>query len=100
LSRLLKLVCVLAALVLGAGALASGAYASHSACGNLLRGPRAAAEPRDAPDDDGHGNSASASARCEVELSWHTVAPSANSVHRPSFDATDPASYDWAAYDP
>ncbi len=35
-----------------------------------------------------------------VELSWHTVAPAANSTHRPSFDATDPASYDWAAYDP
>jgi hypothetical protein len=35
-----------------------------------------------------------------VELSWHTVAPSPNSTHRPSFDATDPANYDWAAYDP
>jgi hypothetical protein len=35
-----------------------------------------------------------------VELSWHTVAPRPNSTHRPSFDATDPANYDWAAYDP
>ncbi len=35
-----------------------------------------------------------------VELSWHTVAPSANSVRRPAFDATDPSRYDWAAYDP
>ncbi len=35
-----------------------------------------------------------------VELSWHAVAPRANSVHRPSFDATNPASYNWANYDP
>jgi hypothetical protein len=35
-----------------------------------------------------------------VELSWHAVAPAANSAHRPSFDATDPASYNWSEYDP
>jgi len=35
-----------------------------------------------------------------VELSWHTVAPGANSVHRPTFDATDPANYNWSQYDP
>jgi len=35
-----------------------------------------------------------------VELSWHAVAPRANSVHRPSFDATNPASYNWSLYDP
>ena len=28
------------------------------------------------------------------------MAPRSGSVHRPSFDATDPASYDWALYDP
>jgi hypothetical protein len=35
-----------------------------------------------------------------VELSWRNVAPAANSAHRPSFAATDPASYNWSEYDP
>jgi hypothetical protein len=35
-----------------------------------------------------------------VELSWRTVAPDSRSVHRPSFEATNPAAYDWTAYDP
>jgi hypothetical protein len=35
-----------------------------------------------------------------VELSWHAVAPGADSRRRPAFDATDPASYNWALYDP
>ena len=34
-----------------------------------------------------------------VELSWHTVAPQPNSIHRPAFDATDPAAYNWGRYD-
>jgi hypothetical protein len=34
-----------------------------------------------------------------VELPWHTVAPSPDSSKRPSFDATDPASYNWSGYD-
>ena len=34
-----------------------------------------------------------------VELSWHTVAPQPNSIHRPAFDATDPAAYNWSRYD-
>ena len=35
-----------------------------------------------------------------VELSWHAVAPAANSTRRPAFDETDPASYNWSQYDP
>jgi hypothetical protein len=35
-----------------------------------------------------------------IELSWHAVAPGANSTHRPAFDATDPAAYNWSLYDP
>ena len=35
-----------------------------------------------------------------VELSWHAVAPRANSTHRPAFDATDPVAYNWSLYDP
>ena len=34
-----------------------------------------------------------------VELYWHTVAPAPNSRKRPNFDATNPASYNWGAYD-
>jgi hypothetical protein len=34
-----------------------------------------------------------------VELYWRSVAPGASSSRRPHFDATDPASYHWGAYD-
>jgi hypothetical protein len=34
-----------------------------------------------------------------VELYWASVVPSRDSATRPSFDATDPANYDWAPYD-
>jgi hypothetical protein len=34
-----------------------------------------------------------------VELAWHGVAPAPDSAKRPSFDATNPGSYDWSAYD-
>jgi hypothetical protein len=33
-----------------------------------------------------------------VELKWYEVAPGANSATEPSFEATNPASYDWGAY--
>jgi hypothetical protein len=35
-----------------------------------------------------------------VELYWHEVAPGANNTARPTFDATNPASYNWGQYDP
>src|SRR5690242_12826210 len=35
-----------------------------------------------------------------VELYWRDVAPAGFSPRRPSFDAADPASYDWGQYDP
>ena len=35
-----------------------------------------------------------------VELAWYDVAPGPASVTRPSFDATDPAAYNWSKYDP
>jgi hypothetical protein len=34
-----------------------------------------------------------------VELYWYDVAPSPKSAARPHFDATNPASYNWSAYD-
>jgi hypothetical protein len=35
-----------------------------------------------------------------VELSWASVVPSAGSATKPAFDATNPASYNWALYAP
>lgn len=35
-----------------------------------------------------------------IELEWASVAPGAKSARRPSFDATNPASYNWGLYDP
>jgi hypothetical protein len=34
-----------------------------------------------------------------VELAWADVAPGAHSTKKPSFDATDPARYNWSSYD-
>jgi hypothetical protein len=34
-----------------------------------------------------------------VELYWADVAPGAQSRHRPNFEATNPAAYNWGAYD-
>jgi hypothetical protein len=33
-----------------------------------------------------------------IELYWYDVAPGAGSASKPSFDATDPAAYDWGDY--
>ena len=35
-----------------------------------------------------------------IELSWASVVPSAGSATKPAFDATNPASYNWALYAP
>jgi hypothetical protein len=35
-----------------------------------------------------------------VELTWRNVAPRPTSARRPSFDATNPANYNWGEYDP
>jgi hypothetical protein len=34
-----------------------------------------------------------------IELSWYAVAPGHDSARRPSFDAANPSSYQWGAYD-
>jgi hypothetical protein len=35
-----------------------------------------------------------------VELVWRNVAPAPTSARKPSFDATNPANYNWGEYDP
>jgi hypothetical protein len=35
-----------------------------------------------------------------IVLYWHDVAPDADASSHPSFDATNPANYDWSRYDP
>ncbi len=34
-----------------------------------------------------------------IELSWNAVSPGNESAKRPNFNATEPAAYDWGAYD-
>jgi hypothetical protein len=97
-SRPRKLICLAAVLSLSACALAPGASASSSQSTffespGLLLNP--ATRPRTVATLQRLGVRA-----LRVELSWHAVAPGANSAHRPAFDATDPASYHWSLYDP
>jgi hypothetical protein len=97
-SRLRQLVCVLALFSLSAGGLAAVASASSTQA-TFFESPALLLNP---------STRASTMATLQrlgvralrVELSWRTVAPAANSTRKPSFDATNPASYDWSRYDP
>ncbi len=97
-SRLRKLICALALFSLSAGGLAAVASASSSQA-TFFESPALLLNP---------STRASTVATLQrlgvralrVELSWRSVAPAANSTRKPSFDATDPASYDWSRYDP
>jgi hypothetical protein len=96
--RLRKLSCALLVSLLAASVLASGALASHSQP-TFFESPGLMLNPVTRPATMATLQKLGVRA-IRVELAWHTVAPAADSVHRPSFDATDPASYDWRAYDP
>src|SRR6201987_2699497 len=93
------LLAALVALVTCAGgaAVAAPAYASHNQptffeASSILLNP---------------GKRAAAMAQLQtlgvtalrVELYWQHVAPGANSVSKPAFNAEDPNSYNWGAYD-
>ncbi|HEY4895670.1 MAG TPA: hypothetical protein VII01_06245 [Solirubrobacteraceae bacterium] len=97
-SRLNKLGLALALCMLSLAALSSGASASHGQT-TFFESPALLLNPATRP-----GTVATLQQLgvrgVRVELSWHEVAPAANSSRRPSFDATDPASYNWAKYDP
>src|SRR6185437_9050390 len=85
-----KLKLVLAVAALAASATPSPAQASHSQQ-TFFEAPSLLLNPR---------TRQPTLSSLRIELSWHAVAPRANSTHRPSFDATDPAAYNWSLYDP
>jgi hypothetical protein len=96
--RIRKLICAMFASMLAAGAVGAGqASASHGQVtffegSNLLLSP--ATRPHALAQMQWLGVKA-----VRVELYWHDVAPNPNSATRPSFDATNPAAYNWGQYD-
>lgn len=97
-SRLRKLSFALLLWTSAVAALASVAFASHSQP-TFFESPGLFLNPATRPATMATLQKLGVRA-VRVELSWHTVAPGADSVHRPSFDATDPANYNWSEYDP
>ena len=92
-SILIATVCALAALLAPAAAHASHSQALTFEATSDLKNPATRAQAFD--------DIASLGVHSmRVVLYWHDVAPQPNSRIRPSFDATDPAGYDWSAYDP
>ncbi|HEX9481523.1 MAG TPA: hypothetical protein VF927_05440 [Solirubrobacteraceae bacterium] len=97
-SRLRKLVCALALFSPSAGGLAAVASASSSQA-TFFESPALLLNPSTRVSTIATLQRLGVRA-LRVELSWRSVAPAANSTRKPSFDATDPASYDWSRYDP
>jgi hypothetical protein len=91
--QLVLLAAVLAALLAASPAGASSAQQTYFESPNLLLNP--VTRPATLAKLQRLGVKA-----LRIELSWHAVAPAANSTHRPAFDATNPAAYNWALYDP
>jgi hypothetical protein len=88
------LVCALAAGAAGApSALASHSQATYFEASNLLLNPAKRAQTFQQLEHLGVK-------ALRVEMYWYEVAPSPASATRPNFDATNPAVYNWAAYDP
>ncbi|HWX75798.1 MAG TPA: hypothetical protein VNZ05_10850 [Solirubrobacteraceae bacterium] len=95
--RIRTLLAVLLSASLGAGASASPALASHSES-VFFEGSTILLNPKTREHAVAQLQHLGVSA-LRVELYWVNVAPSANSSHRPSFDATNPANYNWGGYD-
>jgi hypothetical protein len=91
--RRVLIICCLLSLALPAAALAGqGQTVSFEAPRDLLDPAR-----REAALDEIQGLGVRA---LRVILYWRDVAPQPGSSRVPAFDATDPAAYDWAKYDP
>ena len=92
-STLIATVCALAALLAPAAAQASHSQSLTFEATSDLKNPATRTQA--------FGDIASLGVHSmRVVLYWHDVAPQPDSRIRPSFDATDPAGYDWSAYDP
>jgi len=97
-SRIRMLLISLLASALLAGAAGTGqALASHGQI-NYFEGSTDLLEPASRPHALEQLQSLGVRA-LRVELQWADVAPGPDSATRPSFDATNPASYQWGQYD-
>lgn len=96
--RLRKLSCALIVCLALAGGLSSAASASHAQT-VFFEAPSQLLNPESRPSTILTLQKLGVRA-LRVELNWHTVAPSPNAIRRPSFNATDPAAYNWGQYDP
>jgi hypothetical protein len=88
---------VLSALVLAGLCAAPSAFASHSQL-NFFEASSLLLDARTRPATIAQMQHLGVHA-IRVEISWADVAPRATSATRPSFDATNPASYAWGEYD-
>ncbi len=93
LSLSLLLVLIGTALAAPAGASASQGQTTYFEAGSTLLDSRAQAK-------DFSQMQALGVKALRIELSWASVAPSAGSATKPAFEATNPASYNWALYAP
>ena len=93
LGTLIALVCAAGALLVPAAAQASHAQALTFEATSDLKDP--------ATRDQAFKDVAALGVHSmRVVLYWHDVAPEPDSRVKPKFDETDPASYNWGAYDP
>ena len=97
-SGLRKLSCPVLACLVVAGGYASDASASHGES-VFFEAPSELLNPATRPSAISTLRHMGVTA-LRIELNWHTVAPSPNSMIRPNFDGTDPAAYNWGEYDP
>jgi hypothetical protein len=97
-SRIRVLLCTVLASALAAGAVgASQALASHNEI-TYFEGSTDLLGPKTREHAIAQLQSLGVKA-LRVELYWFDVAPSPKSSSRPNFDATNPANYNWGAYD-
>jgi hypothetical protein len=97
-SKLRTLTISLAACaLLGAASAAAPALASHSQL-TFFEGSSDLLEPASRPQVIAQLQTLGVKA-LRIELYWASVAPGPESATRPSFDATNPASYNWGQYD-
>jgi hypothetical protein len=88
---------LLLALPLGALASAPAALASHTQA-MYFEGSTDLLEPSTRPQTIAKLQALGVKA-LRIELPWYSVAPGQSSASKPTFDATDPASYSWGQYD-
>ncbi len=97
-SSLRKLIRALAPLALVACVLAPAASASSSQV-TFFESPALLLNPRTRPATIATLQKLGVRA-LRLELAWRNVAPDPNSTRRPTFEMTNPASYNWSEYDP